>query len=55
MEAKMRQSGMKVRCQTADISIPKEGITVNGYIQEDNLYSRLLSEFEMRTKKLLKR
>lgn len=42
----MQMAGMKVRCQTADISVPEEEITVNGYIHENNLYSRLLTDYE---------
>ena len=38
---KMQQAGMKVRCQTPDISIPKDEIKLSGYTVEENLYSRL--------------
>jgi hypothetical protein len=51
----MQQAGMKVHCQTADISASKESIKVAGYTHEDNLYSRLLNEYEQLTKKQLKR
>jgi hypothetical protein len=51
----MQGAGMRVRCQTPDISVPKDQITVVGYTHENNLYSRLLSEYEMKTRKRLKR
>ena len=51
----MQQAGMKVHCQTSDISTSKESITVVGYSHEDNLYTRLLNEYEQLTKKQLKR
>ncbi|MCD9014433.1 hypothetical protein [Parachryseolinea silvisoli] len=51
----MQKAGLKVRCQTADISTPKEDIKLSGYKVEDNVYSRLLNEYERLTKKQLKR
>lgn len=51
----MQQAGMKVHCQTADNSASKESIIVAGYTHEDNLYTRLLNEYEQLTKKQLKR
>ena len=51
----MQQAGMKVRCQTADISVPKNEIKLKGYNHEEGLYSRLLMEYENLTKKQLKR
>lgn len=53
--SEMQQAGMQVRCSTGDISIPKEDVKVAGYIKEDDLYSRLLREYEALTKKKLKR
>ena len=51
----MQLAGMKVHCQTADISVAKQNIKVSGYNYENNLYSRLLNEYEQLTKKQLKR
>jgi len=51
----MQRVGMKVRCQTGDINIPEDRHQLTGYEKEENLYSRLLSEYESRTKKQLKR
>lgn len=51
----MQQAGMKIHCQTGDISIPKENIKLSGYTNEDNLYSRLLTEYEQITHKQIKR
>ena len=51
----MQKAEMKVRCQTADISIRKDEIKVSGYVVEDNLYSRLLTDYEIKTRKQLKR
>lgn len=51
----MQQAGMNVRCTTADISIQKNAIRISGYSYEDNLYTRLLKEYEQTTYKQLKR
>lgn len=51
----MQQAGMKVRCDTADISFSKESIKLPGYTHEDNLYTRLLNEYQQLTLKQLKR
>ncbi len=51
----MQQVGMKVRCQTPDISIKRDEITLLGYSIEEGLYGRLLSTYETKTGKLLKR
>jgi hypothetical protein len=53
--SEMQQAGIKVRCSTPDISISKDEITVSGYTYEDNLYSRLLNDYELATKKQLRR
>lgn len=53
--SEMQQAGMKVRCQTADLSVSKDKIKVSGYVVEDNLYSRLLNDFEIKIQKILKR
>lgn len=53
--SEMQQAGMKVRCQTPDISIPKDELKLLGFTYEDNLYSRLLSDYETKTGKQLKR
>jgi len=51
----MQQKNMKVRCQTLDISYSETDIQIKGYKLEENLYARLLSEYEQKTKKQLKR
>ena len=51
----MQDAGMKVRCQTADIDTPKEKMTLSGYQIENNLYGRLITEYERLTGKLMKR
>ena len=53
--SEMQRAGMKVRCQTPPISTPKEDIIVKGYEIEENLYARLLIEYEKLTRKQLKR
>jgi len=53
--SKMIRSDMHVRCQVLDISIEKEDIDgPPGYTKEENLYSRLLLEYEKKTGKVLK-
>jgi len=51
----MQKAGMHVRCTTPDISASKNEILISGYRNEDNLYSRLLTEYEQKTHKQLKR
>ncbi len=51
----MQQAGMKVRCQTPDTSVRKDEIKLLGFTFEDNLYSRLLSDYETKTRKQLER
>lgn len=53
--AEMQKIGMIVRCNTPDIDTPKEEIKLAGYTLEDNLYGRLLTEYEIKTRKQLKR
>jgi hypothetical protein len=53
--SEMQQAGMKVRCQTPDTSVQKDEITLSGYTFENNLYSRLLRDYEIKTQKRLKR
>ncbi len=53
--SEMQRAGIKARCSTPDISISKDEIKVSGYTFEDNLYSRLLNDYELLTKKQLKR
>jgi hypothetical protein len=50
----MWRAGFKVRCQTPDISIPKEEIKIAGYKQVEKLYSRLIREYEELTTKSLR-
>lgn len=52
--AEMQRVGMKVHCQTANIDTPKERINLIGYSIENNLYSRLMFEYERLTNKNLK-
>jgi hypothetical protein len=51
----MQQAGLSARCQTVDISIPKEEIKLSGYKIETDVYSRLINEYELLTRKQLKR
>jgi len=53
--AEMIRAGMKVHCQTADIKYPKEEIKLFGYEIENNLYQRLINEYEILTGKLMRR
>ena len=53
--AKMQKAGMKVLCNTPDISIPKELITSLNYTNETNLYNMLIEEYKTKTGKQLKR
>ncbi len=53
--AEMQRSGMQVHCQAGEIAVPKENLKLPGYTFEDNLYSRLLNEYEQKTCKQLKR
>lgn len=53
--AEMIKAGMEVHCQTADIKYPKEQVKLSGYQKEENLYQRLINEYEKLTGKLMKR
>ncbi len=54
--AEMQRIGMKVQCQTPDISVSRNNIPIKAYYTlEDNLYSRLLLQYGQQTKKQLKR
>lgn len=49
----MQEAGMGVRCQAVDIPSSQESMIVVGYTREDNLYTRLLDEYEQLTGKHL--
>lgn len=53
--SEMQRAGMKVHCQTSNISIPKEKITLTGYNHQTGLYSQLLENYENLSGKQLKR
>ena len=53
--AEMQRVGMKVRCQTPDVSVSKNKLTIDGYILDEGLYTRLLFEYRQQTKRQLKR
>lgn len=53
--AEMIRTGMKVHCQTADAKYPKEEVKLRGYEKENNLYQRLITEYEKSTGKLMNR
>ncbi|NHA03306.1 TIR domain-containing protein [Mucilaginibacter sp. HC2] len=50
----MQHAGMKVRCNTADISTPKDNINLPNYQIENGLYQRLIKEYESKTGQRLK-
>lgn len=51
----MQKANMSVRCTTIDYEPLKDEIIIHGYKRENGLYTRLLSEYEKRTKNILKR
>lgn len=51
----MQKAGMKVLCNTPSIEIREEDIKLPHYKLEKNLYGRLLDEYQINTKKQLKR
>jgi hypothetical protein len=53
--AEMQSIGMHVRCQTPDISVSKNSLTIDGYKIEEGLYTRLLFQYGQQAKKQLKR
>jgi len=51
----MQKANMNVRCTTIDNEPLKGEIIIRGYKSEDGLYTRLLSEYEKKTGKSLKK
>lgn len=53
--AEMQLAGFDVRCNTADADVDKSQIKLPYYTIEENLYQRLLNEYQLKTGKQLKR
>lgn len=51
----MQRVGLKVRCQTVNISVPIYDINLSGYTIEESVYAQLLNDYQQLTKKQLKR
>ncbi len=53
--SEMQRVGIEVRCHTVDISTPLYDITQSGYRIEGTVYSNVLNEYKLLTRKQLNR